>query len=231
MRRFEARHERHVRLGAPQDHWLCQPYGFRADRRSGLKVVSTKPAAAQSPQHLKGREKVLRQIDRSFNSPGKHIFIYGDRGVGKTSLAQTAAFIQQSADSSPILVTCGGSSFLGTVRDAVRSALPAGDAIFQKKLEHKLKAGVGGFGYDFTRSLTSGVVPPVESVNDAIQLLKFVGECHSKEPVIIFDEFDQLSVTPRREPPGREPPSTLNSCLSRCLRCVDGWHGGDHHWS
>ena len=35
--------------------------------------------------------------------PGKHIFIYGDRGVGKTSLAQTAAFLQQSADSSPIL--------------------------------------------------------------------------------------------------------------------------------
>jgi hypothetical protein len=43
--------------------------------------------------------------------------------------------------------------------------------------------------------LTSGVVPPVESINDAIQLLKFVGECHSKEPVIIFDEFDQLIVS------------------------------------
>ncbi len=163
------------------------------DFKTVLKENLTPARAISSPQHLKGREKVLRQIDRSFNSPGKHIFIYGDRGVGKTSLAQTAAFLQQSADSSPILVTCGGSPFLGTVRDAVRSALPAGDTIFQKKLEHKLKAGVGGFGYDFTRSLTSGVVPPVESVNDAIQLLKFVGECHSKEPVIIFDEFDQLS--------------------------------------
>jgi hypothetical protein len=157
-----------------------------------LKENLTPARAISSPQHLKGRANVLRQIDRSFNSPGKHIFIYGDRGVGKTSLAQTAAFIQQSSDSSPILVTCGGASFLSTVRDAVRSALPAGDAVFQKKIEHKLKTGIGGFGYDLTRSLTSGVVPPIESVNDAIQLLKFVGESHSKEPVIVFDEFDQL---------------------------------------
>lgn len=163
----------------------------------GFKTVlkeNLSPARAiSSPQHLKGRAKVLQQIERSFNSPGKHIFIYGDRGVGKTSLAQTAAFLQQSADSPPILVTCGGSSFLATVRDAVRSALPAGDAVFQKNLEHRLRAGIGGFGYDFTRSLTSGVVPPVESINDAIQLLKFVGQCHSREPVIIFDEFDQLA--------------------------------------
>jgi uncharacterized protein len=62
-----------------------------------------------------------------------------------------------------------------------------------KKIEHKLKAGIGGFGYDMTRSLTSGVVPPIESINDAVQLLRFVGEVHSQEPVIIFDEFDQLA--------------------------------------
>lgn len=168
--------------------------GFGTDEfKLVLKENLTPAKAISSPEHLKGRAAVLRQIDRSFNSPGKHIFIYGDRGVGKTSLAQTAAFLQQSADNRPILVTCGGATFLSTVRDAVRAALPAGDAVFQKKVEHKLKAGIGGFGYDMTRTLTSGVVPPVDSINDAIQLLKFVGECHSKEPVIIFDEFDQLA--------------------------------------
>jgi len=164
-----------------------------------LKENLTPARAISSPEHLKGRAKVLTQIDRSFNSPGKHIFIYGDRGVGKTSLAQTAAFLQQSSDSRPILVTCGGSSFLATVRDAVRSALPAGDSVFQKKVEHKLKAGVAGFGYDMTRTLTSGVVPLVESINDAVQLLRFIGECHSKEPVIIFDEFDQLADDAQRK--------------------------------
>ena len=33
---------------APLDHWLCQPYGIREDRRGVSKAVSTKPAAVQT---------------------------------------------------------------------------------------------------------------------------------------------------------------------------------------
>lgn len=160
--------------------------------RNLLKEYLTPARAIASPQHLKGREKTLRQIDRAFNSPGKHIFIYGDRGVGKTSLAQTAASLHQSSDGAPVLVSCAGQQFLGTVRDAIKQCLPAGNPAFQKKIEHKIRAGIGGFGYDFTRSITSGVVPPIESVNDAVELLKFVSELHSREPVMVFDEFDQI---------------------------------------
>lgn len=160
--------------------------------RTILKENLTPSRAISSPQHLRGREKTLQQIDRAFNSPGKHIFIFGDRGVGKTSMAQTAAAIQQSSDANPLQVGCGGQGFLATVRDAVKQSIPAGDAVFQKKVEHKLKAGLAGFGYDMTRTLTSGVIPPLETVNDAVQALRFVAEFHSREPVIIFDEFDQI---------------------------------------
>jgi hypothetical protein len=157
-----------------------------------LKENLTPAQAISSPEHLKGRAQNLRQIDRAFNSAGKHIFIYGDRGVGKTSLAQTAAFLHQSADAEPILLTCGAAPFLTTVRDAVRQALPLGGRIKQKKTEHRVKASVGGFGYDWAANISNGDVPPIETVNDAIQLLKYVGEAHSAEPVIIFDEFDQM---------------------------------------
>lgn len=158
-----------------------------------LRQNLTPARAINSPEHLKGRAKTLTQIDRAFNSPGKHIFIYGDRGVGKTSLAQTAGSIHQSSDGKPILVSCAATSFLPVVRDAIRQSIPVGDAVFQRKIEQKLRAGIGGFGYDFTRSLTSGTVPPVETVNDAVQLLSFLSEFHSAEPVVIFDEFDQLA--------------------------------------
>ncbi len=161
--------------------------------RSILKDNLSPARAITSPEHLRGRTRNLTLIDRAFNSPGKHVFIYGDRGVGKTSLAQTAAFLHQSADAAPILVACGSTPFLNTVRDAVKQALPSGDAVFQKKIEHKLKASVGGLGYDMTKSLTSGAVPAIDSINDAVQLFKFVAQFHSKEPVIIFDEFDQLA--------------------------------------
>lgn len=168
---------------------------FRAILKSNL----TPSRAITSPQHLRGRERMLMQISRAFNSPGKHIFIYGDRGVGKTSLAQTAASIHQSSDAEPILVSCSGASFLSTVRDAIKQSLPVGDSIFQKKVEQKLKAGVGGFGYDMSRTITSGVIPPLDSVNDAVQVLRFVTEFQSREPIIIFDEFDQLPSAAERK--------------------------------
>jgi len=167
--------------------------------RALLKEHLTPARAIASPEHLKGREKMLMQIDRAFNSQGKHVFIYGDRGVGKTSLAQTAASLHQSSDADPILVSCGGPTFLSVVRDAVKQSIPAGDAVFQRKLEHKFKAGFGGVGYDFSRSLTSGIIPAIDTVNDAVQLLKFVAEFHSQEPIIIFDEFDQLADDTQRK--------------------------------
>ncbi len=160
--------------------------------REILKQNLTPSRAITSPEHLRGRERMLMQISRAFNSPGKHVFIFGDRGVGKTSLAQTAASIQQSSDAEPILVSCAGSTFFGAVRDAVKQSLPLGDLVFKKKVEQKLRGGSSSFGFDLGRTLESGVIPQIDSVNDAVQLLRFLAEFHSREPVIIFDEFDQL---------------------------------------
>ena len=161
--------------------------------RTVLRENLTPSQPISSPEHLKGRAKLLTQIDRAFNSPGKHIFIHGDRGVGKTSLAQTAATIQQSSDAEPILVGCSGSSFLAIVRDAVTRCLPTTDAIAEKKRETKLKVGIPSFGMERSISIAAGNVPVITTVNEAINLLRFVAEYHSRQPVIIFDEFDQLT--------------------------------------
>ena len=59
--------------------------------------------AITSPQHLFGRKKQLDQIDRAFSTEGKQVFVFGERGVGKTSLAKTAAFLHQSSDNVPVL--------------------------------------------------------------------------------------------------------------------------------
>ena len=45
----------------------------------------------QSIENLQGRTKELARIEKALFAPGRHIFIYGDRGVGKSSLAAAAA--------------------------------------------------------------------------------------------------------------------------------------------
>ncbi|MEA2983906.1 MAG: hypothetical protein QOD94_160, partial [Alphaproteobacteria bacterium] len=83
----------------------------------GLKAVLnanlTPSDSIKTPERLFGRAKTLRTIDRAFASPGRQIFIYGDRGVGKTSLALTAAFMHTGVENVPIYVMCGKTNNFG----------------------------------------------------------------------------------------------------------------------
>jgi len=54
----------------------------------------------QSIEHLYGRAPELDRIEKALFAPGRHIFIYGDRGVGKSSLAATAANQYQDSTAS-----------------------------------------------------------------------------------------------------------------------------------
>src|SRR3954447_14399127 len=81
----------------------------------------------RTPQFLRGRDNLLEEIRRAFVQPGRHVFIHGDRGVGKTSLAQTAAIEHQSKGSAPIFLGCdNASTFFGTMR-GLAQRLRAGD--------------------------------------------------------------------------------------------------------
>ena len=72
---------------------------------------------------LYGRAKQLQQVERELLSPGRSVFIFGDRGVGKTSLAQTAAYITNSTEEDPVLVSCYNASFSQLVTKIVRDLM------------------------------------------------------------------------------------------------------------
>lgn len=74
--------------------------------RERLKGVFTPAQPIARAQRLHGRDQKLVLIDRALHSPGKHIFVYGDRGVGKTSLAKTAATIHAKDEASFAFVVC-----------------------------------------------------------------------------------------------------------------------------
>src|SRR6185437_13818020 len=61
----------------------------------------------QTIEHLHGRALELELIEKALFAPGHHVFIYGDRGVGKSSLAAAAASQYQSADAPYIDIGCG----------------------------------------------------------------------------------------------------------------------------
>jgi Cdc6-like AAA superfamily ATPase len=82
----------------------------------------------KTPERLFGREKTLTTIDRAFNSPGRQIFIFGDRGVGKTSLALTAAYLHTGVENAPIYVMCGKTNNFGQIIQTIGNAIISGKA-------------------------------------------------------------------------------------------------------
>lgn len=159
-----------------------------------LKTFLTPARAIRDPEHLKGRAAKLTQIARAFNSPGRHVFIFGDRGVGKTSLAQSAAVLRQSSDKEPITIACDqGTNFFSLVRDMSTACMPGREMLHQRQTERKLALGIPGLSYEMKQGIENGVIPTPTNINEAVGLLRFIAGYHSSNPVVIVDEFDQLS--------------------------------------
>jgi energy-coupling factor transporter ATP-binding protein EcfA2 len=76
-----------------------------------------------SEEYLRGREEQLQGIKRSLFQSGRHVLIHGLRGVGKSSLAQTAAY-SLAVEKDPIIVGCDSSSnFRSLIREIFLEAV------------------------------------------------------------------------------------------------------------
>lgn len=164
--------------------------GFDEDHfQIKLQSCFTPAQPISKPEHLYGREQKLRLIDRAFHSPGKHIFIYGDRGVGKTSLARTAAAIQSGNTDRFVFVACDqGSEFFLIVENIYRQLRSLYAA--SKFSASSVDLNLGVVKLKGTEALG---LPALRTINDAIEILKSVAPTEGPSPIVILDEFDQLS--------------------------------------
>lgn len=143
----------------------------------------------QSVEHLYGREAQLRQIDSALSSPGRHVFVYGDRGVGKTSLAQTAAFNHENTHIDPVLISCNRSTSLFEIVEIIAARL-----LQAKAARKSADARSGKFStLGRTDSAHSGAIPKkITSFNTAVEHLREVATAKEAKALVVVDEFDLL---------------------------------------
>ena len=71
------------------------------------------------PDLLAGRLPLLKRLFHDILTPAQHILLYGDRGVGKTSIAKVLAVLAQEDDdpkgSRSIVVSCDSNDTYGTI--------------------------------------------------------------------------------------------------------------------
>ena len=147
-----------------------------------------------SIEHLKGRDKELDTIKKSLYAPGRHVFVFGDRGVGKSSLGQTAAYQYQSSEASPIFVSGSPNDTFNTVIANIVSQAICRPRTENVKYSESLSVELGGIKINDGRERSSlDIASAIRSVGDAVELLKQIAEKHSEKSVVVIDEFDTIT--------------------------------------
>lgn len=150
-------------------------------------------APVQREEMLQGRASQLSAIERALATPGRNVFIYGVRGVGKTSLAQTAAYQFAPTDAPPLLLSCDVATTFGRfIRELVAKAI--GHHPLERRTTIAKQAGGKLYILEGAKKheVEMGNVPIPESVNEAIALLEFAIEVVGKTVVAVVDEFDRI---------------------------------------
>lgn len=160
-------------------------------KRLGEILSASRPI--HSIEYLKGRDKELDTIKKSLYAPGRQIFIYGDRGVGKSSLGQTAAYLYQDSGAAPIFVSGSpDDSFNTVIANIINQAIrQPRTEIIKKTKSTSVEIGGIRFGEGIE---TSGVdfAGSIHSIGDAVAFLEQIAEIRSGNTAIVIDEFDAI---------------------------------------
>ena len=153
-------------------------------------------APIELPEFFAGRIEQIKRLESEVGAPGRHVAIYGERGVGKTSLAQLAYFFLRRDEEDTHFVRCLATSTFDTIFAGVLAK--AGREFVLNGVEaERERAGTVGLG----QTRVSGrrrtretfrrvggdlrIEPPL--------LFDVFGE---REGLIIIDEYDRVRDAP-----------------------------------
>lgn len=128
-----------------------------------------------------GRTDQLSAVFDFLRQKGKHIIVFGDRGVGKTSFANVIKVICES-DRQVAKVSCSTEDTFETLFHNVLSKLTYDYEEAQQKI---------GFGSDIEKTNKSLIFSNLYSI-DQINIPVLTSVLGLINPVVILDEFDRL---------------------------------------
>lgn len=147
-------------------------------------------------EHLVGRDRQLESIEEAVNSPGKHVFIYGDRGAGKTSLAQTIAHEHNPASTTPVLVACGQKTTFATIIHDIAAQLVGRSRYVvtegSRTIGGQVAAGkIASMSGSVATKVTERSIDVID-LNAATALLQEAAVQRGGRSIVVIDEFENL---------------------------------------
>jgi hypothetical protein len=137
---------------------------------------------------LVGRDEELDRTTTTLEMPGRCVFIFGERGVGKTSLAKTAAQLQASSTRDPLYFTADDTPTFGAFITAlIRALMPT--KRYKATFELKLNSSLVQIVYRLEERPEDTVSLEPGMAVDVLNALVPEGE----KLVVILDELDRAT--------------------------------------
>lgn len=131
------------------------PFGLVREekiRRSRVREIFTPHVPVNSVELFLGRSREVQSLIEQLSTPGQHALLFGDRGVGKSSLANIAAelLLSKLMPGKVIVKRCDSSDTFESVvakpLEAVGIDLSIVDSTDSREEGGDAKAGIAGFG-------------------------------------------------------------------------------------
>lgn len=165
-----------------------------------LNAVLSPAHAIKSPEFLLGRNAQLTEVRQSLaNERAACLHSRLSRcwkNLASLHRCQPHSVVRKAADLRPVQPRWYPHRL---IHDIVKQALPSDPTQVKTVTETNKSGGLGLWKFNLSAGMRSSVeqgkLPKPESVNDAVELLCFAMERHSKRPVVIIDEFDHMPKT------------------------------------
>lgn len=163
---------------------MTYPESYPLISPEAVKRAFSPSAPIQRRDLFAGRQKQLAWVHDALDEPGQHVVIYGERGVGKTSLATICAEMAQARSQTAVMVNCYSGDDFGSISRRVF-----------KTIAVEYQFPIIGFSNGVRREIGSAVhylsdvkdITPDVICNAMIMLTQ-------RSPIVIFlDEFDCVS--------------------------------------
>ena len=169
-----------------------QNYDRRAFGRKVNEVVSPSHPVL-SLEHLKGRDQQLKRIQQAMFATGRNIFIYGERGVGKSSLAATAANEWCGEQGCYIDISCAPDTTVLSMIATIATQAINKSRLNRSKVKTSFQVGFKWFTFKNEREKENiDFKNEIKCLSDGIETLKELSTFFDDELVVVVDEVDRI---------------------------------------
>jgi len=173
------------------------PYGIEKEeliKKSGIRDIFTPNQPINSIDLFMGRTKVVKSVIEGLNTPGQHLLLYGDRGVGKSSLANITVKILKNSEminGKLIIKRCSSQDTFVSIANELLSKYKYETNLSEETVvsEHQEKANAKllGLGAELGNKTQSSKKYKFDEEITPSKLSEFIKD---KEGLYLIDEFD-----------------------------------------